>query len=231
MRKSPAADSPLGCRNGAREWRPAETVQPAKGVPRAGVCRLGPQGAPPGPPQVLGLPLRQGHRTVGIHVGSSCGRTGDAFSLRLRLIRGIRAEYGSATDRPRIHHGPGKDGGGGYYQPYVQAARVETAVVAESDDAEELLPSAAPGPGERLRGGTAASLGRTAPQRRGRPQGVGRRMGCRRARFERACTLLLLPDRADEGAAELVALGCIPPAPSWFAATRDPRSGSFSRIF
>ena len=35
------------------------------------------------------------------------------------------------------------------------------------------------------------------------------------ARFERACTLLLLPDRVDEGTAELAALGCTPPAPSW----------------
>ena len=36
------------------------------------------------------------------------------------------------------------------------------------------------------------------------------------ARFERACTLLLLPDRVDEGTAELAALGCVPPDPSWF---------------
>ena len=35
------------------------------------------------------------------------------------------------------------------------------------------------------------------------------------ARFERACTLLLLPDRVDEGTAELAALGCFPPAASW----------------
>jgi len=32
------------------------------------------------------------------------------------------------------------------------------------------------------------------------------------ARFERACTLMLLPDRADGGRAELRALGCRPPA-------------------
>ncbi|MFC4121596.1 ATP-binding protein [Nonomuraea zeae] len=31
------------------------------------------------------------------------------------------------------------------------------------------------------------------------------------ARFERACTLLLLPGRADEGASELAELGCVPP--------------------
>jgi hypothetical protein len=31
------------------------------------------------------------------------------------------------------------------------------------------------------------------------------------ARFERACTLLLLDERADEGRAELRALGCRPP--------------------
>jgi predicted ATPase/DNA-binding CsgD family transcriptional regulator len=35
------------------------------------------------------------------------------------------------------------------------------------------------------------------------------------ARFERACTLLLLSDRVEEGLAELAALGCTPPAPSW----------------
>jgi hypothetical protein len=32
------------------------------------------------------------------------------------------------------------------------------------------------------------------------------------ARFERACTLTLLPDRPDEGIAGLRALGCRPPA-------------------
>jgi hypothetical protein len=31
------------------------------------------------------------------------------------------------------------------------------------------------------------------------------------AKFERACTLLLLADRADEGHAQLRALGCQPP--------------------
>jgi hypothetical protein len=32
------------------------------------------------------------------------------------------------------------------------------------------------------------------------------------ARFERACTLTLIPGRAPEGLAELAALGCQPPA-------------------
>ena len=32
------------------------------------------------------------------------------------------------------------------------------------------------------------------------------------ARFERACTLLLMDGRADEGRAELATLGCQPPA-------------------
>jgi hypothetical protein len=36
------------------------------------------------------------------------------------------------------------------------------------------------------------------------------------ARFERACTLLLLSDRVEEGSAELAALRCTQPAPSWF---------------
>jgi hypothetical protein len=34
------------------------------------------------------------------------------------------------------------------------------------------------------------------------------------ARFERACTLCLLPDRRDEGTAELAALACRPPVVS-----------------
>jgi hypothetical protein len=73
MRKSPAADCPLGCLNGAREWRPAETEQPANRVALlgrrgslSGKCML------TGPPQVLGLPLgRHRHSAVVVHLGSS----------------------------------------------------------------------------------------------------------------------------------------------------------------
>jgi hypothetical protein len=72
LRKSPA-DSPLGCLNGAREWRPAETEQPANRVALRGrrgsfgrKCMLS------GPTQVMGLPLRcHGHRAVVVHLSSS----------------------------------------------------------------------------------------------------------------------------------------------------------------
>jgi hypothetical protein len=105
---------------------------------------------------------------------------------------------------------------GGYYGPYVEAVRVETAVVAGSGDAEEQLTAA-----QRLvheNDFVAAQLLRVAGRLHhdesalkdsvARWEAIG-------ARFERACTLLLLPDRVAEGLAELAALGCTPPAPSW----------------
>jgi len=104
-----------------------------------------------------------------------------------------------------------------YYDSYLEAVRVEMAVVAQSGDAEEQLATA-----QRLareNDFVAAQLLRAAGRLRHDEtalkdsvagwESIG-------ARFERACTLLLLPDRADEGNAELAALGCIPPAPSWF---------------
>ena len=106
---------------------------------------------------------------------------------------------------------------GGYYQPYVQAVRVETAVIAGSDDAEEQLVTA-----QRLaeeNDFVAAQLLRAAGRLHHDETALKESVDgweAIGARFERACTLLLLPDRVDEGAAELAALGCVPPDPSWF---------------
>jgi hypothetical protein len=136
---------------------------------------------------------------------------GSYFEARLALHKG-------AIEQARLLSGSQVEkGGGGYYQPYVQAVRVETAVVAESDDAEEQLAAA-----QRLaqeNDFVAAQLLRSAGRLHNDEAALKESIagwGAIGARFERACTLLLLPDRADEGAAELVALGCIPPAPSWF---------------
>jgi predicted ATPase/DNA-binding CsgD family transcriptional regulator len=105
---------------------------------------------------------------------------------------------------------------GGYYDPYLEAVRVETAVVAESAEAEEQLATA-----QRLaqeNDFVAAQLlrveGRLHHDESALKDSVAgwEAIG---ARFERACTLLLLADRVDEGTAELVALGCTPTAPSW----------------
>jgi hypothetical protein len=100
----------------------------------------------------------------------------------------------------------------GRYQAYVAAIAVEVAVIAGAPDAEQQLVGAAGLAAEndfvaalllraagRLHHDEAELLAAIAQW-----EAIG-------ARFERACTLLLLPSREDEGRAELAALGC--PAP------------------
>ncbi len=105
---------------------------------------------------------------------------------------------------------------GGYYGPYREAVRVETAVVAESDEAEQQLATA-----QRLvqeNDFVAAQLLRAAGRLRHDETALKESVAgweAIGARFERACTLLLLPDRVDEGSAELAALGCTPPGQAW----------------
>ena len=103
------------------------------------------------------------------------------------------------------------------YEPYLEATRAESAVVAGSDDAEEQLAAA-----QRLakeNDFVAAQLlratGRLDHDETALKDSVAG-WDAIGARFERACALLLLPDRVDEGSAELAALGCIPPAASWY---------------
>jgi predicted ATPase/DNA-binding CsgD family transcriptional regulator len=105
---------------------------------------------------------------------------------------------------------------GGNYNSYVQAVRVETAVVAGSVDAERALTTA-----QRLaqeNDFVAAQLLRVAGRLHHDETALKDSVAgweAIGARFERACTLLLLPDRVDEGSTELAALGCTPPAESW----------------
>ncbi|MFC0863867.1 LuxR C-terminal-related transcriptional regulator [Sphaerimonospora cavernae] len=99
----------------------------------------------------------------------------------------------------------------GRYQTYARAAGAELAVAAGLPDAALRLDAAAPAGDENE--WAAACLARAAGRLRGDAAALERSVrGWERigARFERACTLLLLPGREAEGRAEMAALGCPP---------------------
>jgi predicted ATPase/DNA-binding CsgD family transcriptional regulator len=98
-------------------------------------------------------------------------------------------------------------------RPYAWAMAAEVAVLADPASAATRLAAAAPAGEENY--WAAACLARAAGRLNGDQAALERSVaGWERveARFERACTLLLLTGRADEGHAELRALGCQPPA-------------------
>jgi hypothetical protein len=98
-----------------------------------------------------------------------------------------------------------------YFDAYPWAVAAEVAVVAGGPDAADRLAAAEP-PARQNRW-AAACLARAEGRHRRDPDrlresvALWERIG---ARYERACTLLLLDDRAEEGAAELAALGVTP---------------------
>jgi predicted ATPase/DNA-binding CsgD family transcriptional regulator len=95
---------------------------------------------------------------------------------------------------------------------YAWAVAAEVAVAAGLDDAGDRLAAAAPAGEENH--WAAACLARATGRLHGDRAALEESLaGWERieARFERACTLMLLPDRAAEGRAELAALGCLPP--------------------
>jgi len=99
-----------------------------------------------------------------------------------------------------------------YYDAYAWALAAEVAVLADLPDAADRLTAAAPVAAENA--WAAACLAR-AHGRLGDRAALDRSIATWErieARFERACTLLLIPDRAPEGRAELTALGCPQPA-------------------
>jgi len=97
-------------------------------------------------------------------------------------------------------------------RPYAWAVAAEVAVLGGAPDAAGRLAAAAPAGDENY--WAAACLARAAGRLHGDGDALLRsvtaweRIG---ARFERACTLLLIPGRSAEGAAELRALGCAEP--------------------
>jgi len=99
-------------------------------------------------------------------------------------------------------------------RPYAWAIAAEVAVAAQLPDAARRLTAAAPAGDENY--WAAACLARAAGRMHGDRAMIEQSIaGWERieARFERACTLTLLDDRAEEGVAELRALGCQPPRP------------------
>jgi predicted ATPase/DNA-binding CsgD family transcriptional regulator len=101
-----------------------------------------------------------------------------------------------------------------WWMPYAHAAGAELAVVAGLPDAAERLVEAGPAAAEN--DWAAACLARATARRTGDQELMAEsaarweRLG---ARFERAVTLLLIPDRAAEGAGELDALKATMPRP------------------
>jgi len=97
-------------------------------------------------------------------------------------------------------------------RPYAWAIAAEVAIVAGLPDAADRLAAAAPAGAENY--WAAACLARASGRLTGDPGALRQSLaGWERieARFEQACTLLLLDGHADEGRAELRALGCHPP--------------------
>ena len=100
-----------------------------------------------------------------------------------------------------------------YYDAYAWAIAAEVAVIAALPDAAQRLADAAPAGQENL--WAAACLARASGRLHDDRAALEESLACWQrigSRFERACTLVLLPDRAAEGRAELDALGCPPPA-------------------
>jgi len=118
-------------------------------------------------------------------------------------VASLRPEVQNWYDAPRWHS----------MRAYAWAIAAEVAVVANLPDAAARLAGAADAGQENY--WAEACLARAAWRLHGDPADLERALaGWERigARFERACTLTLLPGRAAEGRAELAALGCPPPA-------------------
>jgi predicted ATPase len=147
-----------------------------------------------------------------------------------RVSRNMAAFAGFTDSRTALHHGRADEAGAalaglgigerpwydtqhGYYDAYAWALAAEVAVIATLPDASQRLAAAVPVAQENLWAAAclARASGRLHDDRTALEESLAgwQRIG---ARFERACTLLLLPDRAAEGLAELDALGCPPPA-------------------
>lgn len=98
-----------------------------------------------------------------------------------------------------------------YYDAYAWALAAEAAVIAGLPDAAQRLAAAAPAARENL--WAAACLSRTRGRLHGDRAALEESLAGWQhigSRFERACTLLLIPDLAAQGRTELDTLGCPP---------------------
>jgi predicted ATPase/DNA-binding CsgD family transcriptional regulator len=132
---------------------------------------------------------------------------------RIALHHGQPAQAAAALGGLGINERPWYDSPHLYYDAYAWAIAAEMAVIAGLPDAVERLEASEPVARENLWAAAclARARGRLHDDRAALEESlVGwQHIG---ARFERACTLLLMPDRAAQGAAELYSLSCpLPP--------------------
>jgi hypothetical protein len=132
--------------------------------------------------------------------------------LRLAVHAGDLESVGELTDQV-LSRVPRWSATRRFYDSYVWAAAVEVAALGDRPNAGEYLLAAQPAADEN--DWAAACLARVRGRLTGDPAAFAaavdgfERIG---AEFERACTLLLTPDCADEGRAEMERLGCALPA-------------------
>ncbi|MDI5978139.1 hypothetical protein [Amycolatopsis magusensis] len=152
-----------------------------------------------------------GLSTPGVHSGLAESFT--AFAVpRLALHRGDIDTARSAVVRPAA---PWEETPHQVYDAYAWAIAAETAVMAGDPEAESLLRAAEPA--ARENSWAAACLTRARARLHRDPAALAQALAGWQAigaRFEHACTLLLVPERRDEGAAALAALGCRVPVDS-----------------
>jgi predicted ATPase/DNA-binding CsgD family transcriptional regulator len=138
----------------------------------------------------------------------------EAFTdSRVALHHGRPDQAAATLARLGIGQRPWYDSTGHWdYDAYAWALAAEAAVMADLPDATRRLAAAAPAAQENLWSAAclARANGRLHDDRTALEESLAgwQRIG---SRFEHACTLLLMPDRAAQGQAELAALGCPPP--------------------
>ncbi len=148
-----------------------------------------------GDDQVAGTNLAAAAAFADARIALHAGQLSEA----LLAVDGVNGDSESWYARPHWYS----------LRPYAWAIAAEVAVVAGVPDAAARLAAAAPAGAENL--WAAACLARAAGRLHGDQDALTRSVAAWEhidARFERACTLLLLPDRADEGQAALADLRC-----------------------
>ncbi|MFF1615870.1 hypothetical protein ACFVYA_49780, partial [Amycolatopsis sp. NPDC058278] len=149
------------------------------------------------------------------HVDDAAGSLALAAAAAFTDAR-VAAHTGRYADAPRLVAAALTSFPEKWWLAYAHAAGAELAVVAGLPDAAERLVAAEPAEAEN--DWAAACLARANARHTGDPrlmtEAVTRweRLG---ARFERAVTLLLVPDRAGEGRTELAALSVTIPGAQW----------------
>jgi predicted ATPase len=149
--------------------------------------------------------------------------TWQTFAREVTVHRGVRGFEPFVEIRTNFHLGRLDDAVAvvralpperlGSYDPYARAAAAEAGLVAGLDNAERLIEAAAETAQHHL--WASACLMRVRGRRTGDRADLLAAVAAWEtigSRFERACTLALLPDRVDEAAAELAAMGCAPAA-------------------